>query len=112
VRGLCDSLPWRSAPPALPSPVSVTLEHHPDRIVLTNVGAVPLGVVNLTLDEPKNPIPETERKEKLPVRTLEPGQSWPLLIALAMGRSPPFHGVLEWVDPAGRRQTREIHVGG
>lgn len=112
VTGLCESLPWRPAPAVAPSPIRVTLERHPDRLVLTNVGPVPVGSVNLTLDEPKNPILEADRAEKLPVPVLEPGQGWPLLIALTMGHAPPYHGAVEWVDPEGRRQTREVYVGG
>jgi len=112
VTGLCESLPWREAPALTRPAISVTLERHPDRLVLTNVSPAPVRAVNLTLDESKNPIIEAERTEKLPVPVLEPGQDWPLLIALTMGHAPPYHGAVEWVDPAGRRQSREVFVEG
>jgi len=112
VTALCESLPWRAVLVPDASAIRVTLERYPDRLVLTNISGAPLRAVNLALDEPENPIIEAERAEKLPIPVLEPGQSWPLLIALTMGRAPPYHGTLEWVDPAGGRQTREVNVGG
>jgi hypothetical protein len=91
--------------------VRVTLERQPDRIVLVNEGPGVARSVKLTLDEPKNPIIDTDAAEKLPA-VLEPGQRCPLLIAMSMEHAPPYHGVLEWLDPDGQRQSKEVHIYG
>ncbi len=80
------------------------------RIEISNQqGAAPATAVDIEfLDQDDDSLlPQGERKDKLPIPHLEPGESVNLVVALAMGRWPPFKIALKWIDPDGTPQRRE-----
>ncbi len=82
---------------------------HSHRIELSNKGAATASEVDMAfLDQDEGALfPQGERKDKLPIPHLEPGESVTLVVALAMGRWPPFKIALSWKDPDGTPQRRE-----
>ena len=79
------------------------------RITLTNIGGAPARNVDFEFefrDGQHDPIPDIERKEKLPVPELAPGKSCPLMAAFTMGNYPPFDLLVTWLDPPFTKQTR------
>lgn len=79
------------------------------RITLTNIGGAPARNVDFEFefrDGQHDPIPDIERKEKLPVPELAPGKSCPLMAGFTMGNYPPFDLLVTWLDPPFTKQTR------
>ena len=79
------------------------------RIDLSNQpGAGPATEVDIEFLEVKEELllPEGERKDKLPIPHLEPGESVKLVVFLGE-KWPPFKIALKWKDPDGTPQRRE-----
>jgi len=80
------------------------------RVELSNKGDATAADVDIQfLDQDEDSLlPEGERKDKLPIPELEPGESVTLVVALTMGHWPPFKIALSWKDhPGGTPRRRE-----
>jgi hypothetical protein len=83
--------------------------HHSYRIDLSNQqGAAPATEVDIEFLDVKEDalLPDGERKDKLPIPHLEPGESVKLVVFLGE-RWPPFKFALSWKDPDGTPRRRE-----
>jgi hypothetical protein len=82
---------------------------HSHRIALENEGGAAASAVDIEfLDEKgKTLLPSGEREDKLPVPHIGPTRRVTLLVALAMGRYPPFEIAVSWTDPDGTRRRVE-----
>lgn len=74
------------------------------RIRISNSGPAIARNINLTIIGDNDPIPDTEKKDKLPIKSLPAGVDYDLLAGISHGTSPPFHVHLTWVDGTGNRE--------
>lgn len=74
-----------------------------DKIIITNAGPAEARDIQLVFLDGKNPLPEGEAGEKLPVPVLATGGTVSLIAAVSMSCHPPFDVLLTWVDGTGRR---------
>jgi len=79
------------------------------RIALENEGGAPATDVDIEfLDEKgKTLLPSGEREDKLPVPHIGSTRRVTLLVALVMGRYPPFEIAVSWTDPDGTKRRIE-----
>ena len=82
---------------------------HSHGVELSNKGVATASDVDIEfLDQDEDSLlPEGERQDKLPIPHLDPGEPVTLVVALAMGRWPPFKIALSWKDPDSTSHRRE-----
>ncbi len=85
------------------------------QMVIGNTGSVPVVDVNLEIiDRPghESPLNSNDVSEKLPIKSLAPGDECPLVAGCGNGHWPPFDVKLSWGDDSGRPYVAEKRVYG
>lgn len=82
------------------------------RFVLSNQGKAAATKVNLGVakNSSDNPLLADECERKLPYPRLEPGQSFTLIAALHMGSAMSYAIHLNWENPDGSKESRDVDV--
>lgn len=94
--------------------IHVTLERHPDSIVLLNVGESRALDVRLKAESHNNTgrISEPELRRRTPIPVLEPRQACAISAEVLWEHSPAFDIVVTWTDVDGTPQRLETVVYG
>lgn len=83
------------------------------QMVIRNAGSVPVVDVNLEIiDRPghESPLNSNDVSEKLPIKSLAPGDECPLVAGCGSGHRPPFEVKLSWTDSSGTPYVAEKRV--
>ena len=88
----------------------VKLGRHQQKLRIFNKGKAPAQGLEILVPEGGTLLAKNELEAKFPVRSLEPGDSFDLLVSAAMGSPLKMTVELRWNEGDGDSQQRQVHL--